>query len=168
MNSTDVIAATTQEHSFLKYPTRHWLVIFIGIHPTIRCCKIPTRKQWRKHWVEKQSVYPGNENIPFQFPEQTDTGLAGFITLYKAVVRGWKRAHSHSALFLISHKSLSVTVIAPIYTRRPPLSHPSALCWAVNHSPPLNGGRLLPVHPHTCPTHAMNSLLLILIPGDRH
>lgn len=67
-------------------------------------------------------------------------------------------------LFLISRKRPSVTVIAPIYTSRPPLSHPSPLCWAVNHSPPLNGGRLLPVHPHTCRTHAVNRLLLISHP----
>lgn len=80
--------------------------------------------------------------------------------ILQSCCQGRKRAHPHSVLFLISSKRPSVTVIAPIYTRCPPFSHPSPLCWAVNHSPPLNGGRLLPVESiYTCRTHAINSLI---------
>ncbi len=173
MNDADIIAATTQAN--YQQGIDKWLVIFIGIHPTktvnfqnvVRFLQENSKGRIKlRNGCITHLCIRLMRTSHFNFQSSKDWPWISYIHhILQSCCQGRKSAHPHSVLFLISSKRPSVTVIAPIYTRCPPLSHPSPLCWAVNHSPPLNGGRLLPVESiSTCRTHVINSLLLISHP----
>ncbi len=163
-DATWIIAATTTQG------IDRWLVIFIGIHPTktvnfqnvVRFLQENSKGRIKlRNGCITHLCIRLMRTSHFNFQSSKDwPWISSIHHILQSCCQWRKRAHPHSVLFLISSKRPSVTVIAPIYMRRPPLSHPSPLCWAVNHSPPLNGGRLLSVESiYTCSTHVINSLI---------
>lgn len=113
-------------------------------------------EKWGEHNIRYQlshTVYQIKEYIPFQFLDQKRLSKQGSITLYKAVVTGEKQLTPTQRCWLSIVKRPSVTVIAPIYTSCPPLSHPSPLYFGCKSLRSSQWGWLLPVHPHTHAAH---------------